>query len=296
MEMHTPPLHILFAGTPSFAVPSLEALAKNPAFSVDLVITQPDKPVGRKGIVTPPPVKVAAEKLGIPVWQPSDINHEPLPISDTRSPIPDFLVVVAYGQLLKQHLLDLPAIAPVNVHASLLPRWRGASPIQHAILAGDTETGITVQRMVKKLDAGPILAQEHTTIRPRETYEELHDRLSLLGAKVLTNTLLAELKNEPQTEHGMTLCKKLTRASGIIDPKTMTAGEIDRRVRALHPWPGVTLPLDDDSSLKILSTDLHAAAGAAALPCKDQKILYLVSVQPSGGKPMTGIEWERGRR
>lgn len=280
------PLHILFAGTPAFAVPSLEALAGNPSFTIDLVITQPDKPVGRKGIVTPPPVKVAAEKLGIPVWQPADINTET--IHDSRPP--DFLVVVAYGQLLKEPLLALPKIAPVNVHASLLPRWRGASPIQHAILTGDAETGVAVQRMVKALDEGPILAQEKTKIGVRETFTELHDRLSQMGSRLLVDTLLAKSKSKPQSNEGVTVCKKLTRKNGEVNPKTMTAEEIDRKVRALNPWPGVML----DTSLKILATELQPTAGAVPLPCKDDTTVYLVTVQPAGGKPMTGEEWQRG--
>ncbi len=287
--MSKTPLHIIFAGTPAFAIPSLEALAANSAFSVDLVITQPDKPVGRKGIITPPPVKIAAECLRIPVLQPQDINTQTFPV-------PDYLVVVAYGQLLKDPLLALPKIAPVNVHASLLPRWRGASPIQHAILAGDTATGISVQRMVQQLDAGPVLAQQSTPIGPRETFTELHDRLATMGADLLCQALTQDLKPVKQTESGITVCKKLARASGVIDPQKMTAQEIDRHVRALSPWPGVTLPLGSDSSLKILATDLEPASGAAALPCKGSTTLYLVSVQVSGGKPVTGQEWERGRK
>ncbi|TSC57164.1 MAG: methionyl-tRNA formyltransferase [Candidatus Peregrinibacteria bacterium Greene0416_62] len=294
--MPAPPLHIIFAGTPAFAVPSLEALAKHPAFIVDLVITQPDKPVGRKGIITPPPVKITAEKLGIPVWQPSDINSELPPIADNRSPVPDYLVVVAYGQLLKESLLAFPRIAPLNLHASLLPRWRGASPIQHAILEGDSETGITVQRMVKMLDAGPILAQEKTMIGSRETFSELHDRLAIMGAALLVQTLQDPLKEMPQSESGITLCKKLTRSSGIVDPKTMTAAEIDRCVRALNPWPGVTLSLDNDSTLKLLATDLVARSQTTPLSCKNDTTLHLITVQPSGGKPMTGEEWMHGQR
>ena len=290
-EMPVQPLHLLFAGTPAFAVPSLKVLAANPSFMIDLVITQPDKPVGRKGIVTPPPVKVAAQKLGIPVWQPSDINKEPMP-ELPNSPSPDYIVVVAYGQLLKQHLLDLPKIAPVNVHASLLPRWRGASPIQHAILMGDRETGVTIQRMVKALDEGPIISQESTAIGPRETFTELHDRLAKTGAHLLVQTLLSDAKPKPQAESGVTHCKKLTRASGAVDPSLMTAIEIDRRVRALNPWPGVTL----DTSLKILATELQPTASAVPLLCKDDTTVYLVTVQPAGGKPMTGEEWARGKR
>lgn len=295
MAPGSPPLRIVFAGTPAFAVPSLEALARSSAFSVDLVITQPDKPVGRKGIITPPPVKIAAERLGISVWQPEKIND-----AATHAKLDalhcDYLVVVAYGQLLKESLLALPKLAPINLHASLLPRWRGASPIQHAILAGDTTTGVTVQRMIQKLDAGPVLARKSVSIGPRETYTELHDRLTSIGANLLVQTLTADTKPVDQETDGITVCKKLARASGVVDPNIMTAQEIDRRVRALCPWPGVTLSQGDGPSLKILACDLRNAGNAAALLCKDQTTLYLVSVQVPGGKPITGKEWERSKR
>jgi methionyl-tRNA formyltransferase len=162
-------------------------------------------------------------------------------------------------------------------------------------LTGDAETGVTIQRMVQMLDAGPILAQAKTPIGPRETFSGLHDRLSMMGAELLVQSLLHSLQPIPQMETGVTLCKKLARASGMVDPKTMTAAEIDRRVRALHPWPGVTLPLGNDA-LKILASDLQQTKGSAALPCKDQTMLYLVNVQPAGGKPMTGEAWMHGQR
>ena len=160
------PFTIIFCGTPAFAVPSLEALAADAAFDIRLVITQPDKPQGRKQMLTAPPVKLAAERLGIPVWQPENINAEISKLEAGSSQL-DYLIVVAYGKILKKQLLDLPTIAPINVHASLLPRWRGASPIEHAILAGDTDTGVTVQIMAERLDEGGILAQQKIAIDPR---------------------------------------------------------------------------------------------------------------------------------
>jgi methionyl-tRNA formyltransferase len=280
-------IHVIFAGTPAFALPSLEALASDPAFSVDLVITQPDKPAGRRGIVTPPPVKVAALRLKLPVWQPNNINAEAL----ERDLACDFLVAVAYGQILSDAVLSLPKVAPINLHASLLPRWRGASPIQHTLLAGDSETGVTVQQMVKELDAGPILAQLRTPISTRETFPILHDRLSAMGAELLLKTLRSPLQPRPQERTGVTLCKKLTRANGSVDPKTMTAEEIDRAVRALNPWPGVTL-----GTVKILAANTQQTTGSIPLACKDGTTLHLARVQPSGGTPMTGAEWERGKR
>lgn len=278
-----------FLGTSSFAVPSLKALAKDSAFSIDLVITQPDRPVGRKQELTPPPVKVTTEKLGLKILQTENINELPSPVP---SPSPDFLVVVSFGQILSQKILDLPTIAPVNLHASLLPRWRGASPMQHAILAGDPETGVTIQRIVKELDAGPVLAQESMKIPPRTTYESLHDALAKAGAKLLISTLKHPLRETPQDESLVTLCNKLSRSDGNIDPATMTAQEIDRRVRALNPWPGVTIP---SLSLKLLETSLEPTTESAPLEAKNST-LHLMRVQSAGGTPMTGKEWARGRQ
>lgn len=283
---------IIFCGTPEFALPSLEALAADHRFDVQLVITQPDKPVGRKKIITPPPVKVAAEHLGIPVWQPKNINDS------ARSPQLaahsfDFLVVVAYGKILSKELLSLPRIAPVNVHASLLPRWRGASPIEHAILAGDSETGVTVQIMAPKLDAGDILAQERTAIGPRETTTELKERLSQMGTRLLVHTLKAPLRPVPQPVSGVTLCRTLRREDSIVEPLTMTAQELDRRVRAFNPWPGVTCTVAG-RQIKLLETSLEPVPGVIELPCAQNTTLSLVSVQEPGKKVMKADAWKRG--
>jgi methionyl-tRNA formyltransferase len=285
------PISIIFCGTPDFAVPSLEALIADSAFSVDLVITQPDKPVGRKQELRSPAVKIAAEKHGITMLQPEDINAEVQKLSSSR---PDFLIVVAYGQIFSRSLLELPKIAPVNLHASLLPRWRGASPIHHAILKGDSVTGVTVQQMAEKLDSGPILAQEKTEIRDRETVQTLHDRLATMGADLLVHTLKHPLHPKDQNEKDVTICHKLKRETGIVNPTSMTAEEIDRHVRALVPWPGVTMNIES-TDLKILETSLVETAGALPVECKGST-LFLVTVQEPGKKPMTAAEWKRGRR
>ena len=283
---------IWFLGTSAFAIPSLEALIANPEFSVDLVITQPNRPAGRKKELLPPPVKIVAEQNGLKIIQPENINHDS-PFSILHSPFvrPDYLVVVSFGQILSQQILDIPRVAPVNIHGSLLPRFRGASPIHHAILAGDRETGVTVQRMVKELDAGPILAQERTPMDPRETYASLHDRLASMGAQLLLKTLASSLTETPQNQKHVTVCRKLTRADGTVDPMAMTAEQIDRKVRALNPWPGVT-----HGGLKILETALTPVQDSTPLPCTEGTILHLVTVQPAGKKPMTGAEWSRGKR
>ncbi len=284
---------IFFLGTPEFAVPSLRALLESDAFDVKLVITQPDKPVGRKQLVTPPPVKTLALEHGIPVFQPENLNSawKDRPVKEQ----PDFLVVVAYGQILKQDVLDASKIAPVNVHASVLPRWRGASPLQHAILSGDTESGVTVQQIVKELDAGAILGKAVIELDPRETTETLHDKLSKLGAELLLRTLSEPLNPEEQDPSGVTLCRKLSRSDGDVDAATMTAEEIDRKVRALVPWPGVRMTIDGES-LKILETNVQEQSDSFALPCAKNSTLYILKLQEEGRKPVTGSDWKKNTK
>jgi methionyl-tRNA formyltransferase len=290
------PLQILFAGTSPFALPSLRALAADPRFNVQLVITQPDRPTGRKQELTPPRVKTEAEKLGLQIFQPEKLNDSlSLLTTDYKLQTTDFLVVVSYGQILSQAVLDVPRIAPINVHASLLPRWRGASPLQHAILAGDAETGVTIQKMAYKLDAGPILAQYQTPMDPRETAVTLHDRLAEMGAKLLIDTLAQPLKPVEQDESQATFCKELKREDGFADPAAETAEHIDRKARAFTPWPGVTLTIDGQP-LKLLQTSLQPQTDAHPLPCAGGSTLYLVTVQPAGKKAMSGKAWAAGRK
>lgn len=285
---------VIFCGTPDFAVPSLEALCDDPRFDVRLVITQPDKPVGRKQIVTPPAVKVFAESRGIPVFQPESINKElPDYMQDNGIDVPDFLIVVAYGKILKRHILELPRIAPINVHGSLLPRWRGASPVEHAILAGDTESGISVQVMAEELDAGDILAESKIAIEPRWTAPVMREKLSKMAAMLLVDTLKRPLKPVPQPSEGVTFCTKLSREDGIVNPCDTSAVEIDRKVRALVPWPGVTMKING-KDLKVLETSLTPHPDAAALTCSGDTI-YLMKVQVPGGKPITGRQWQINR-
>lgn len=283
--------HIVFCGTSPFAVPSLQALVDATDFSVDLVITQPDKPVGRKQILTPTPVKMLAQEHKLPMQQPADINSK-FSIFNFQF---DFLVVVSYGQRIDSTVLSLPTIAPVNVHPSLLPHWRGASPIQHAILAGDEEAGTTIQRMVEELDAGPILAQRNVRIGQDETVTELHDRLATLSADLLLTTLRAPLTEHEQEETAATFCHKLAREDGDVDPQTMTAQEIHRHVRALVPWPGVTCTITG-VRVKLLKTSLQPFDEALPLSCKDNSMLYIRELQPPGKKPMSGQAWKRGRK
>jgi methionyl-tRNA formyltransferase len=281
------PISVIFAGTPEFAVPALQALIDDPDITVKMVISQPDKPVGRKQEVLPTPVKAAALKAGIEVLQPSNISKEYPDIEH------DFLVAVAYGQLVKQNVLDTPKIAALNLHASLLPEWRGASPMQHTLLQGDAKTGITVQRMVLALDAGPILGQIEHTVLPRETISTLHDALSTISATVLLDVLKNPLKEIEQDESKATFCHKLDRTIGDVDPHTMTAVEIDRKVRALVPWPGVRCTVDG-TEVKLLETQLEKTENSIELMCKNS-VLHITVLQPPGKTAMSAKDFMRGR-
>lgn len=285
---------VIFLGTPDFAVPSLKVLAQQ--FEVLLVVTQPDKPVGRKQVLTAPPVKVAAQELGLRVVQPLKVNEElPKLIASGDIARPDFLVTVAYGKILSQAVLDLPAKAPVNLHGSVLPRWRGASPIEHAILHGDTETGVSVQIMVKELDAGPVLSAISIPLSQTDTSLSVREKLAEIGAQLLAETLQQPLNPVPQDESKVTVCGKLEREDGTADALSMTAKEIDRRVRALNPWPGV-LCIVEGQELKLLTASLEPVAGSIPLPCADHTTLHLVTVQPAGKKPMSAKDWHNGLR
>ncbi len=303
---------IIFLGTPDFAVPSLKALAEDDRFEIAGVVTQPDKPVGRKGVITPPPVKVSAEELGVSeIHQPEKLTDEPFKswITDI-APICDAFVVVAYGKIFRNWFLDLPKKGLINVHASLLPRWRGASPINATIAAGDETTGITIMKLIDDVDAGPILAMADEEIRPDDTAETLHDRLAELGAMLLPNTLANYLDGliEPQTQDDSkaTHCKTLTREDGKID-WAKPADEIQRLVRAYTPWPGTWTEIDN-KRLKILQADTHArelpktwapgsrfiSDGYPAIVCGESTVLKLIRVQVEGKDAMDGRTYLKG--
>jgi methionyl-tRNA formyltransferase len=231
-------------GTPSFSVPALEKI--HSAHEILAVYAQPDRPVGRGLSVKFSPVKERALALGIDVRQPEKLTlpGEYERLAELR---PDVIVVVAYGQILRQNVLDLPAVACINIHSSLLPRWRGAAPIHHALLAGDPVTGVTTMKMVRELDAGDIYEQIETKIGERETIGPLHDRLAILGGTLILSTIAGlaagTLKGRPQAPAEVTLAPKLTKEMEGLDPG-LSAAELDRRVRALNPWPGTSLFLE----------------------------------------------------
>ena len=231
-------MKIVFAGTPEFAVPALRAAAGKA--EVVAVYTQPDRPSGRGRVLTPSPVKRAAQDMGFPVLQPDTLRAAEVQEA-LRALKPDLMVVVAYGLLLPQAVLDIPVDGCWNVHASLLPRWRGAAPIQRAIEAGDTETGVCLMRMEKGLDTGPVLLEQRTPIGEQETGGELHDRLAALGAQVLADGLgLLRVGIQPvaraQPAEGVTYARKLDKAEARLDWRE-AAPVLANRVRAFNPWP-----------------------------------------------------------
>jgi methionyl-tRNA formyltransferase len=231
-------------------VPSLRVL-HSAGHDIVLVITQPDRP-GHRMKLTPPPVKTAGLALGLDVYQPERIR-DPEVVERLRSLRPDLLVVVAYGQIIPPSILAIPPKGVVNVHASLLPRHRGASPVAHSILAGDQKTGVTIMHMDEQLDHGPTLAARDTVINPGEDAQALSERLARLGAELLVETLarIDDIEPVEQDHARATVAPRLHREDGELD-WSMGAEEIDRRVRALQPWPGVTLP-SKRGRVKVLS-------------------------------------------
>jgi methionyl-tRNA formyltransferase len=244
--------NIIFMGSPQFAVPTLEMLARDQ--HVLAVFTQPDKPAGRGKLLTAVPVKHWAETHHIPIYQPASLRKDPAAVETIRDLKPDVIVVAAYGLILPQYVLDIPPFGCLNVHASLLPRHRGAAPIISAILAGDSETGITIMQMDAGLDTGPMLAVAREPNRSDDTTQLLSDRLATLGAQLMSETLPKYLRGEieplPQPIEGATYSPKVNKADALIDWAN-SASEIDRGVRAYTPWPG-THTFWNGSMLKVL--------------------------------------------
>jgi methionyl-tRNA formyltransferase len=240
-------LQTVFMGTPDIAVPALRLLAARTR--VTCVITQPDRPAGRGMHLTPPAVKVAAEELGLPVWQPATMKEQH---ADPRLDC-DLAVVMAYGELLRQPVLDRPRHGCINLHASLLPRWRGASPLQAALRAGDARTGVTVMRMVRALDAGAMFLADEIAIGPRATLPELHDALADSASRALGRFLdgFPDLQPVEQDPALVTICHKLTAEHGRLDFQ-LPASELDRWIRAYTPAPGCWVPLGTER-LKLLA-------------------------------------------
>jgi len=301
--------NLIFIGTPDFSVPTLQALISDERFSVSTVITAPDAKVGRKQIVTAPPVKVIAEKNNIPVLQPKNIKSLPLALREGGLGVKvDAIVTIAYGQIIPQEILDIPKFGCLNLHASLLPKYRGASPIQSAILNNEKETGVTLMKMDKGMDTGDIITQEKISIDSRETGESLHNKLSELSANVLKKYLVdyleEKLKPVAQDNSQATIAKKLTRDSGKID-WNKSAEEVECMVRAYYPWPG-THTSWNNKTLKIIKVDLlkqknHQTGeiflenNQLAIQCKTNALL-INQLQLEGKKVMTAKEFLTGNK
>ena len=242
---------IVFAGTPEFSVPPLRALLAS-GHKVVGVYSQPDRPAGRGRKLTPGPVKEVAVDAGIPVFQPANFK-DPAAVAALAALDADLMVVVAYGLLLPRAVLDAPRVGCVNIHASVLPRWRGAAPIQRAVLAGDAVSGVTIMQMEEGLDTGPMYLVEEVALSEDETGGSLHDRLSVLGAealmKALPGILDGTLKPQKQDDARACYAKKLDKAEAVID-WTKSAADIERQVRAFNPWP-VAQTLFEDANLRI---------------------------------------------
>lgn len=286
-----------FFGTSAFAVPLLEALANDERFSVSVVVTQPDRPVGRKQILTAPPVKVAAERFGIPVLQPERMKA-PEAIEALKAFSFDAAVVASYGQILSQTVLDLAPNRFINLHGSILPKYRGASPIAEAMKQGDTETGVTVMLMDALMDHGAMLATSTTPITGQDTTETLEVALARLGADVLPDTLFAYLEGKlspvEQPHEQATFCKLIKKEDGFVDPATMDAVAIERLVRAYTPWPLVTTTIFDQR-VKLLRTHVgEPAPHELALPCQ-HGTLIIDELRPEGKPSMSGEAFLRGR-
>ena len=296
-------MRIVFMGTPDFAVPSLQALI-DAGHDVCAVYTQPDKPQGRKQILTAPPVKTLALEHDIPVFQPNTLKNEDEQ-ARLRELAPEVIIVVAYGKLLPKAVLDIPPHGCINVHGSLLPRWRGAAPIQWAVIAGDEMAGVTTMKMAEGLDTGDMLLTYETKVGEKETAGELFDRLAQSGAELLTQTLvkLDEITPRPQDDAKSCYAHMLDKQMAVID-WSKSAHEIDCLIRGLNPWP-IALTTLSGERLKVFAAEKAAGNGepGAVLEADPKKgltvacgegALKLTEIQMVGGKRMKATDFLRG--
>ncbi|WP_343162553.1 methionyl-tRNA formyltransferase [Desulfurobacterium thermolithotrophum] len=293
-------------GTPDFAVPSLKKLFEA-GFEIPLVITQPDRPAGRGKRIKPPPVKVLAEKLNIPVYQPERVKGNEELLNKLKEISPDLIVVAAYGKILPNEILDLPKFGCINVHASLLPEYRGASPIQSALLDGKEKTGVTIMLISPELDAGDIISQKEVLIDRKDNAQTLHDKLANLGAELLVETIPSyvsgKLKPIPQESSKATYCKPITKEMGKID-WTLPAEKIFNMIRAFTPWPSAYTTFRG-KRIKLLEAEPIEGNGNPGEVIKADKELVISTgegalkikkLRPEGKKEISGEEFIRGYR
>ena len=298
----------VFMGSPEFALPALRALVGE-GYDVRLAVTQPDRRAGRGGRRRAPPAKAEAERLGVPVFQPESLR-EPEAVAALAAAEPDLIVVAAYGRILPRAVLGLTRRPPVNVHPSLLPRWRGPSPVAAAIRAGDAATGVSIIELVPQLDAGPVIAARPFPVAPDDTTASLEARLAEAGADLLIETLpgwlAGDLRAVPQDESQATTCPLLEKAHGHL-AASMTAWEAERAVRAYDPWPGAFVVYEGERLAvwrayvayagELIPGDLTVVAGKPAVAFRDGA-LVLGEVQRSGSRRVSGeafLNGERGR-
>lgn len=301
-------ISIVFLGSPAFAVPSLRALASDERFTLSLVVTQPDRPAGRGRRTKAPAVKEAAQELGLPVFQPESLR-DPDAVARLAAAKPDVLVVVAYGEILRRAVLDLPPHGCLNVHPSLLPRYRGSAPVQAAILNGDAETGVSIIKLIRRMDAGPIVAQRRVPLDGTETAGALSEHLAELAGTMLPDVVASwvagSLTATPQDDSAATYTRELTPADARIDWRK-SAVEIERLVRAMQPWPKAWSVLEG-RRLAVLACDISQEASkdppgtinaAARFPtvATGTTDLVLLRVQPEGRREMAAQDWVRGAR
>ena len=290
-------MRVIFMGTPEFSVPALQSIVEA-GHQVVAVYSQPPRAAGRGQKPRPSPVQAAAEALGLPVRVPERLRG-PAEQAEFAELSADVAVVVAYGLILPQPVLDAPRLGCLNIHASLLPRWRGAAPIHRAIMAGDTETGVAIMQMEAGLDTGPVLAEARCPIGPEETTSDLHDRLAAMGAVLIADVLhRLPLPSRPQPESGVTYAAKIDKAEAQVD-WTRPAVEIDRQIRGLSPFPGAWCEVAGER-VKLLRSRLSEGSGAPgqvlggfAVACGEGAIEVL-EAQRAGKKPMAAGELLRG--
>ncbi|MDE2483884.1 MAG: methionyl-tRNA formyltransferase [candidate division NC10 bacterium] len=301
-------MRVSFMGTPTFALPSLKALI-TADHEICLVVTQPDRPAGRGRVPTPPPVKLAAQELGLPILQPEKVS-EPTVMPALQVARPEVIVVVAYGQLLPKPILAMPPHGCLNLHASLLPKYRGAAPIPWAIIQGDTVTGVTIMQIEARMDAGPILLQRAEPIQPHDTAATLSERLAVLGAELLCQVLdqvtRETVHSVPQDERLATYAPKLLPADTHLD-WARDARALDCLIRGLCPEPGAVTSFGG-RRVKVLSAEVEAIINSppGTVCAVDQKKgvlvaaksggLWLTQVQPENRRAMTAAEFARGYR
>ncbi|HTV59341.1 MAG TPA: methionyl-tRNA formyltransferase [Verrucomicrobiae bacterium] len=304
------PLRLVFCGTPAFALPAFRHLAAQPDFEIVSVITQPDRPRGRGGELASPVIKDAALESGIAVYQPERIKSDSARDFLQRVS-PDVIVIIAYGQIIPAHLLGIPRLGWINLHASLLPKYRGAAPIQWAIVLGETRTGVTTMRIDPGLDTGPILLQREIDIGPDETAPQLSSRLAEAGAPLMAETLRrlekGDLSPVAQDSSQATLARPLKKGDGLIDWQ-LSAPLIYNRIRGLAPWPGAFTTFRG-STCRIWGKPLHPAAPAGApgsilsaredgllVVCGGSTVLRIEEIQPEGRKRVTDRQFINGAR